>query len=126
MLRLWCAGKLGTCPQVNRFRFTCLYCRSRRRFYGKFTDPPYWIDYTYISKIVTEQVDELVQDGVVYRALDGGKLIVEYFTTVKIDPRGKWTMFRCAAIIVFDKIMSKIGFHKPLEEVCELLANFPT
>jgi hypothetical protein len=127
LLKLWCAGKLGNCPaSVKRFRFTCLYCRIRRQFYGKFTNPSYWINYTYKSNYKVYYVDGFVRDGVKYEASGGGKIKKVDFTTVLIDPRGRFTMLRCAAIMVLDRIMAAVGLHKPLEELCEFLANYPT
>ena len=124
---LWCAGKLGSCPEdVDRFRFTCLFCRWRRRYYGKFTDPTFWIEYAYKSQICEEIVDYFVKDGLIFTATNGGKLRHTIYPTVKIDPRGHFTSLRCATIIVLDEIMKALGVGKPLVEFCEFLANYPT
>jgi hypothetical protein len=112
--------------KIDRFRFTCLSCRTRRRLAGKFSDPPFWIDYTLKSNFTSYLVDKFVQDGKEYSARNGGKLKVTWFTTVKIDPRGRFTALRCAAIMVLDKIMTAFHVGKPLAEFCEFLANFPT
>lgn len=47
--------------------------------------------------------------------------------TVKIDPRGHFTMLRCATIIVFDKILKVAPLlEKPLVEFCIFLGCHPT
>ena len=141
MFSLWCAGKLGNCPEVakKRFRFTCLYCRWRRAYYGKWKKPPYFIDYTYTSLVTSRLCDAFIHDGKEYRRADGGKFLHTFYLTCWIDPRGHFTQLRCCAIIVLDKIMKLFAkddvkqFHvkkgwlwKPLAELCELLANYPT
>jgi len=124
---LWCAGKLGNCPEtVKRFRFTCLFCRWRRRLYGKFSDPPYWIDYTYESSIRERFVSRYVKNGLIFRVRDGRPLKVTSYRTLKIDPRGHFTSLRCAIIIILDSIMNVLHVGKPLVEVCEFFANHPT
>jgi len=46
--------------------------------------------------------------------------------TIPIDPRGHFTMLRCAAIMVFDKIMVRWRRTvKPLLNFCEFFANYP-
>lgn len=127
MLSLWCAGKLGNCPPIakTRFRFTCLYCRWRRRVYGKYTTPTYYIRYTYTSINIKVTRNRFVKHGYVYTRRDGGLLTYREWQTLTIDPRGRFTRWRCAAIIVLDKIMLKTKVHKPLLEFCELLANYP-
>lgn len=104
MFKLWCAGKLGNCPQgLTRFRFTCLYCRWRRRYYGKFVTPSYWIEYMLTA-----------------RAWNPVRIL-------KIDPRGHFTMLRCSVIVALDKIMRRCTWlEKPLLEFCEFLSNYPT
>lgn len=105
---LWCAGKLGNCPSsVTRFRSTCLHCRWRRFIYGKFRKPSYYIKYTYTSILKRRK------DGIIYYS-------------VYIDPRGKFTAIRCSAIIVLDRIMKRLHVRKPLVEICELVASYPT
>jgi hypothetical protein len=89
---------------------------------GKWTLPPYWIDYSNPWQI---------EKYAVYAALPNGKhKLVAYqdmWHIIKIDPRGHFTMLRCAAIIVLGKIMGKLRrLEKPLMEFCELLANYPT
>lgn len=124
---LWCAGKLGVCPpDTKRFKFTCLSCRTRRRLYGKYVDPAFWITYTYKSSIHTEKLKKYVVDGVTYTASDGGFLNLQVWDTVRIDPRGFFTKIRCAAIIVLDRVMETVGYRKPLAQICEFLANYPT
>lgn len=127
LLRLWCAGKLGNCPKgLNRFRFTCLYCRWRRQYYGNFHPPPFWIKYTYKSLWHEEFVTRLVQNGLEFTRKDGGLFKHVKSINVKIDPRGHFTSLRCAAIIVLDGIMKVSNVKKPLVEFCEFLANYPT
>lgn len=125
---LWCAGKLGNCPKdVKRFRFlTCLGCRWRRRFYGKYRNPPFWISYVYKSSISTSIVGFAVINGVKYRSADGGGLKRTTWFELRIDPRGHFTMFRCASIIVLDSVMMVLGHRKPFVEFCEFLAHYPT
>jgi len=127
MLALWCAGQLGNCTSnVKRFRFSCLFCRWRRRYLGKFVDPPYWIQYTFLSRIRQSYGKTFVHKGVEYKAPDGTFFIINKLETVKIDPRGRFTGFRCASIIVFDYIMKMLPrLEKPFAEFSELLANYP-
>lgn len=129
MLSLWCAGKLckGADGEAakRRFRFTCLCCRWRRKYLGKFVDPPYWIHYTYLSQYQTRIVDSYKHNGYVYRLKSGKKLQVTTYSTLKIDPRGHFTALRCAVIIALDKIMKQFHIGKPLVEICEFLANYP-
>lgn len=117
--KLWCAGKLGNCPKnLRRFRFTCVYCRWRRRHYGKFSSPPRWITYTLLMSVAK------------YAAVDKNGQVQAYKTvwkTIPIDPRGHFTMFRCAIIMVFDRIMVRWRRTvKPLLNFCEFFANYPT
>ena len=117
--KLWCAGKLGNCPKtVNRFRWTCLHCLWRRRYLGKFIDPPYWIDYTPPWSVTY------------YVAVnEKGEIIAKKtnWFTYHIDPRGHFTSFRCAAIVALDKIMAKIKrVRYPFREFCEFFAHYPT
>lgn len=152
MLKLWCSGVNGTCDTAagshqQRFHITCLWCRFRRRFYAKMTEPTHWILYTYLSWWATNDVREYVQNGKVYSRADGGWLRVSHSYTLKIDPRGKWTGLRCAAIIWIDKVMLRFGtkytkvtrntkgevthrgrahgMRKPWAEICEFLSNYP-
>ena len=46
--------------------------------------------------------------------------------TVKVDPRGHFTMLRCSIIICLAKIINRFrSFGKPLTEFCEVAANYP-
>lgn len=116
--RLWCAGILCPFPELKRFHLTCFYCRWRRAYLGKWTIPPYWIDYTIPWNLVTwialNEKGEAVGHHLQWR-------------TLKIDPRGHFTMLRCSAIVTLDKIMLHFRrSKKPLMEFCEFLANYPT
>lgn len=116
--RLWCAGILCSHSDLERFRFTCLYCRWRRQNSGKWTVPPYWIDYTLPWKIAQYVFVNNERKVVGYRLM---------WLTIKIDPRGHFTMLRCMAIVALDKIMQRVHrLEKPLLEFCEFLANYPT
>lgn len=127
MLALPCAGKLGNCPKnVKRFRFTCLYCRWRRQYYGNFSRPPFWIQYTFKSVFRTFLTYRYVKNGLVYEDKHGRLLRVTSRHTLKIDPRGHFTSLRCATISVLDEIMSVTKASKPLSEFCEFLACYPT
>jgi hypothetical protein len=124
---LWCAGKLGNCPKdLTRFRFTCFGCRWRRRFYGKFEYPPFWINYTYKSFFHEQFVDSYIHDNKEYSARDGGKLRLTTWDTLHIDPRGHFTALRCAIIIVLDSLMGATKIKKPLVEFCEFFSSYPT
>lgn len=129
MFHLGCAGKLGNCPDVAsaRPRFTCLYCRWRRREYKNFIDPPFWITYTYKSIIQTHLVRGYMKNGLLFEARDGRPLKVTTYKTLKIDPRGHFTGLRCATIIVLDLVMTALHIHvKPLVELCEFMSCYPT
>lgn len=128
MFHLGCANKLGNCPKValKRFRFTCLYCRWRRREYEHFVDPPYWINYTLKSTYTVKLVDFLIFGGVKYVSSEGKKLEHTSWHTVHIDPRGHFTSLRSAVIIVLDAIMAITGIRKPLLELCEFMSCYPT
>lgn len=133
MLKLWCAGRLKDCPKnVNRFRFSCLSCRLRRKYYGKYSEPSYHIKYTYKNIVRHFLVDYYVNGGYAYRSLSGRKLYVRRHYHVLIDPRGHFTRFRCAAIQVLDNLLGLtrwkqfFGNNKPLVEFAEFLANYPT
>lgn len=127
MLPMWCAGRLGNCPTVatKRFRFTCLYCRWRRIWLGKYKHPKHYIKYTYRSLGSTRRVKSYRQNGYEYRRSDGGDLIITEYRTLRIDPRGHFTAPRCAAIIIIDKIMLKTKLYKPFAEFAELISNYP-
>ena len=126
-LRLPCAGKLGNCPKnLHRFHATCFTCRWRRKHIGKWTDPPYWIDYT---------IPWLFQRFLLYNPKTKQKLIRTDFVTLKIDPRGHCAMLRCSAIITLLKIAEHfpefigdvkrrfIKIRSRFITVCELIAN---
>lgn len=124
---LWCAGKLGNCPSdVNRFRFTCLFCRWRRHFYGLLVDPPFWLKYYFKSSVVIWVSKVLIVDGVEYRAPEGKVFKDTFVKSVDIDPRGKLVKIRCAIIITLDNLMMRVGYRKPFTELTEFLANYPT
>lgn len=125
MFRLWCARKYHH-PELKRFHFTCLYCRWRRRHYGKLSDPPFWIEYTYKSLVKTVYKRQHIRNGLLFEVSDGSPLKITKYFTVKIDPRGHFTGVRCAIIIVLDNIMKASGIRKPLAELCELFACYPT
>lgn len=142
MFSLWCAGILGTCnidtAGSQRFHFTCLYCRLRREFYGKWIKPRYYINYTYVNYITVKKTKRFVRGNYEYTASNGGYLTVTDVWTLKIDPRGHFTRLRCCAIIVIDKMLkyirrkdpaAKTGYlrssYRPWVEVCEFLCNYP-
>lgn len=56
---------------------------------------------------------------------NGKPFTFKWNETLRIDIRKYFTMIRCSAIIVLDKIMLITGTGKPLAEVCEFLANYP-
>lgn len=88
--RLPCAGKLGNCPKhLKRFSFTCLYCRWRRMHYGKWTLPPFWIDYT---------IPWFILRYIVLNQKTGEVKVIQTWKTLKIDPRGHLVKLRCAII----------------------------
>jgi len=120
MLKLWCAGKLAAkingkierCPSdVNRFRFSCLACRLRRFYYGRYHTPPYNLEYTFRSFAYQIRV---------------GSILYTWYPHLNIDPRGHFTMLRVAFIKVVDSIMLKLKRTKPLIEFAEFAANYPT
>jgi len=81
-------------------------------------DPPFWIDYTMTWNIKRD---------LLYNLKTGQKLVRTSYWTVNIDPRGHFTKVRCAAIMVFDKILKKIHrLEKPLIEFCMFLGCYPT
>jgi len=135
----WCAGKLGNCTigkassvdpanpaELKRFHFTCLYCRWRRRYLGKFQSPKYWIHYTYLNHTVTHYTREYISGGKAYTLSNGGLLRVEIAFTLLIDPRGHFTRARCACIQVLDKMIKLFHSKKPFVEFAEFFANYPT
>lgn len=118
---------------------TCLYCRRRRRHYKGFVDPKYWIKYTYRSWWIYELLTVYREGNKEYSLSNGGKLIHYIPYTLFIDPRGKFTRYRCALIMCIDKLMVKYGtktfdaqgrqtrsnMRKPFAELCEFFANYP-
>lgn len=124
---MWCAGRLGKCPKDELFRFhlTCLYCRWRRAYLGKWTKPKYWIEYTYRSLYKIEYLQRVTRGGFEYTARNGAPLKVISYSNVLIDPRGRFLKLRIAAILTIDKLMKLTGIGKPLVEACEFLANYP-
>lgn len=120
---------------------TCCYCKARRLALRKMTVPPYWIDYTYASSVkkryVHSYVHGRVQDngvwkgGVEAEAKQGQLLEVTEYSTLHIDPRGRFLSIRLAAISVLDRLMKAFNLWRqgcdgqPLSEVCELLSNYP-
>jgi hypothetical protein len=126
LFKMWCGGEL--CKEnLNRFHFTCLYCRWRRKYLGKWTDPPYWIEYSYLSQTKTFYTNSYNDKykNLEYYSSDGSKFEITEHWTLRIDPRGYFTKLRCAAIIVLDKIMLKFSLGKPFVELCEFLSNYP-
>jgi hypothetical protein len=120
---------------------TCCYCRARRRALGKMKLPPYWLEYTYKSSVKRQVVyqyvhgrvcDNGVLKGGVEATRQGKPMVVETYSTLHIDPRGHFTSFRTASIMALDRVMSLFNLFRegadgrPLSEVCELLANYPT
>jgi len=116
--RLWCAGILCPHPELKRIHLTCARCCWRRRYYGKFVDPPKWIFYRFFW------------DKERWAVIDVHGRIMGFqdkWTTIRIDPRGHFVMLRCSIIVTLDKIMAKIRWiRKPFMEVCEFFANYPT
>ena len=134
-----CSGKLCSW-HLSYVHVTCLYCRGRRRWLGKYSLPKHWIEYTYRAFYRTYQtrrhIANRIKDNGVWRGgqeytrRDGGLITVTEFTTLRIDPRGRFRALRCSAIIVLDTIMCKTMFNfkvtsHPLAEVCEFLSNYP-
>jgi hypothetical protein len=81
-------------------------------------EPPYWIKYT-------------LPHSMAYYALvnSEGKILAykQRWATLRIDPRGHFTMLRCSFIICLVKIMARFRrTAKPLAELCEFAANHPT
>lgn len=118
-----CAGKLGNCTVKDRFHSGCLSCRWRKQYYGKWTPPPYWINYTMTWNF---------QRFLLINRKTGERKIKTGWWTVEIDPRGHFTRLRCAAIMVCDKILTRIHartfvrLEKPWVEVCMFVSSYPT
>ena len=132
---LSCNGILCAYP-LNYTHVTCLMCRTRRRALGKYKDPKRMIHYTYASSIRTYWTPRYRQivngKKMEYRRRDGKPLQVNQIFTLQIDPRGRFTQLRCCAIMVLDRVMGWFnlwrpeGEGRPLSEICEFLANYPT
>ena len=135
---MWCAGKLGGCnigeateimqanpDELKRFHLTCLYCRWRRSYLGKYVKPAYWIKYTYLNHSVTYRTKTHRCNGKIYTLSNGGYLMVQMYFTLHIDPRGHFTRLRCAAIVTLDKMVKLFHCKKPFVEIAELLSNYP-
>jgi len=127
LTRLPCAGKLGNCPQnLHRFHFTCLYCRMRRRYAGKYATPPQIITYQYKWSIhhmaLVNENGQILAYKKVWRHLN-------------IDAVGHFVMFRCAVILVLDRVMqflmrnNRSGSSRKEKfflNLSEFFANYPT
>ncbi len=126
--KLSCAGKLGACPpNVVRFDFSCLACRLRREYLGKYRVPSYYLKYTYKHISGTLIGDAYLNpDGTVLVAENGGKIKLTRHFYVLIDPVGQLLAWRIAAIRVLDKIMGLTKRNKPFIEFAEFLANYPS
>ena len=65
-----------------------------------------------------------------YAALTRRGELMAYLTqwqTLKIDPRGHFTMLRCSFILCLVKVMARCRhLGKPLMQFCEFAANYPT
>jgi hypothetical protein len=127
-----CAGKLGNCPEgLDRFRSTCLKCRWRWMYYNGWRMPSFWIDYTIPWSVKYN-----------YWQLKNGKLLLhaksrplkkmrenvfyegKRWSTLKIDPRGRFLALRCAVIITFIKLAGKFSDTNPARKKLASLAEF--
>lgn len=128
MLKLWCAGRLAYCPSdVKRFRFTCLFCRWRRSYLGKYKVPPEYVKYTYKSLYREVLVKEYITrfgSPIRMQAANGGCLKIKQYYYVLIDP-GRFLMLRCSIIRVLDAVMGYLKRGRPFVEFCEFFANYP-
>ncbi len=97
-----CAGILCPHPELKRFHFTCLYCRWRREYLGRWTRPSKW--FTCCIPWLTNE---------------------RRFAKLMIDPRGHMLMFRIVAIVGIIKTASHFPrrYRRKLVNLCELLAN---
>jgi hypothetical protein len=129
--KLWCAAtlitSLGACPKdVDRFRFTCLSCRLRRQYYGRFKEPAYYVKYTFKSILLWYLLDSYVVGRYKYTSRSGRPLILKRRHFLRVDPRGHFLAWRMAAIKVLDCMMMWIRPRtRPLVEFAEFLANYP-
>lgn len=71
---------------IHRFHFTCLFCRWRLQWLGKWTMPKKWVKW-YLPWSFKES---------------------QNCFEILIDPRGHFKMFRCCSIIVFCAIAFKM------------------
>jgi hypothetical protein len=118
-----CARTHWGCRCVRRFHVpTCLFCRWRREARGKYHNPAYWIDYVYLSMSWFYAPAYKVVNG---KAFFGW---VQVPTTLKIDPRGHFTMIRCSVIVALDKLAVKLKLkdNHRIANICEFLACYPT
>jgi hypothetical protein len=74
----------------------------------------------------TLKVRRYVAHNKEYTRRDGGFLRVSESWTLKIDPRGRFTALRCAAIITIDKALKYLPSKKPWVEIAEFLSCYPT
>jgi len=82
-------------------------------------EPSYWVTYTPVW--VVEKY------AVVSRETGKVMFIKTNYRSFRIDPRGHFLMFRCAAIAVFMKIVGSWRWlGKPFWEFAEFFANYPT
>ena len=111
---------------LQRFHFTCLYCRWRRKWRGKYCKPSFWIKYTYRNHNITYFTKEHRVGGAVFYTNNGTPLKVMLNFTLLIDPRGHFTAWRCATIITLDKMIRMFKRKRPFVEIAEFFANYPT
>ena len=120
-----CLGKLGNCPKeaAKRWHFTCFYCRWRRKKYNGWTDPPYWISYLFPW---TTRFRTFLHNG--ERYMLPGEMRLQKLIWLQIDPRGHFTMLRCATIKVIDKIQMRNRYLRDLclLRFCEFFASYPS
>lgn len=120
-----CLGKLGNCPEESskRFHFTCFHCRWRRKQFNGWTEPPYWVTYLYPW---TTRFKTVLINGCRYNLPPN--MNFQKLTWLMIDPRGHFTMLRCATIIVIDKIQKRSPRLRDLGlmRVCEFFASYPS
>lgn len=89
---------------------------------GKWTESPHYINYGYLSMpkhpARAYKVDRI--DHKIY------PFTVLLPPTLKIDPRGHFTMLRCACIVWLDRVALKFRLMRErVANLCELLANYP-
>jgi hypothetical protein len=121
---LWCAGVMCA-TKIRRFRFSCLTCRLRRRWYGKYEVPSFYLKYTYKhTGCILEGYMYEALDGKRYCADDGGKIVVYRSYHVLVDS-GRLLHFRLCFIRILDQIMGFTRHNKPFIEFAEFLANYP-